>query len=283
MSSSSRKYDLRKSLKLIVVNGESDEFLGDDGDEVEVSQRKASPISINQYVINNVAKQVADIIEEKDYKPLMIHDFVDRKEKIAIPCIEKDIFLDPDTSAKRAGRMDKKTAARVKQTRETCNLCPLKRECLAVSFTSPRFTRMSKTELTLPSPHYRSDTYVVMVLSEFLMYGGYTPQERALIFEKTCEILGERLHKQGKSYMSGGKVIKPGDKAPKIKSKQALPEENKIPALSLAFDSSTSIEEDMKQDGGKPVATISPEDEKVVEIRKVAVFIKPRKTKRRRR
>ena len=90
--------------------------------------------------------------------------------------------------SKQVGYMDPETANKVINTKLHCNQCPLKKECLAISLSGIQITRISRSERTLPRRPGDYET-PILVMDDFLIFGGLTPQERRIVFYYVCDIL----------------------------------------------------------------------------------------------
>lgn len=163
--------------------------------DIEVIKGKRySPIMSKEELLDAAALEIAFIIEENGRKPLHFNDFIvsyDLKHgtEFMPPChIKKStkktpFLIDMEASSKQSGQIDEKTLKEVLHTKSICQECPLQKECLATSMAGVQLARSSEKERTIP----RSNPSLVM--NEYLISGGFTPQERGEIFNKLCDIL----------------------------------------------------------------------------------------------
>ena len=174
----------------------------EENDQKEDNVKKSPIIESEDYLFES-AKKVANIIEERKYNFFNFNDFRSKLGSDFLSPCEKneDMFLDTNSNSKQAGKVDQRTMDKILETKEICSSCPLKNECLAVSLSSPQTTRMSKTERVIPNPNLYP-----MVMSEYLIFGGLTPQERRIVFNHVCDIIEERLMISGQRFMKNGKI-----------------------------------------------------------------------------
>lgn len=153
------------------------------------------PITITDRKIQELAEQMADVIDLYDRSPIIFANILETyRETIQDPfyntkCLETFLHTNSGTNSRQQGTMTRKQMSNVIDTKIICNQCPLQTMCLAASLAVPQTTRMSKKETVIPT-NSKYDENLTMV--DFLMFGGYTPQERREIFERTCSILLKR-------------------------------------------------------------------------------------------
>lgn len=156
--------------------------------------KRYSPIMSREELLDEAALEIAFIIEETGRQPLQFNDFIvsydlENGTQFMPPChIEKStgktpFLIDMESSSKQSGQIDEKTLKEIIHTKSICQQCPLQKECLATSMTGIQLARSSEKERTIPK------SYPSLVINEYLISGGFTPQERGIIFEKLCDIL----------------------------------------------------------------------------------------------
>lgn len=156
--------------------------------------KRYSPVLSKENLLDEAALEIAFIIEETGRQPLQFNDFIvsydlENGTQFIPPChIDKStgktpFLIDMKSSSKQSGQIDQKTLKEVLHTKSICQECPLQKECLATSMTGIQLARSSEKERTIPN----SDPS--LVINEYLISGGFTPQERGIIFEKLCNIL----------------------------------------------------------------------------------------------
>ena len=156
--------------------------------------KRYSPVLSKETLLDEAALEIAFIIEETGRQPLQFNDFIvsydlENGTQFIPPChIDKStgktpFLIDMKSSSKQSGQIDQKTLKEVLHTKSICQECPLQKECLATSMTGIQLARSSEKERTIPN----SDPS--LVINEYLISGGFTPQERGIIFEKLCNIL----------------------------------------------------------------------------------------------
>ncbi len=166
-------------------------------DEIEVKLQEKKPGYYLPYTIRSdeeleqISDEVCAIIQNGERVVLSFVDFIDeyRKnhDKNFVPaCIRSYMYLDPGSNCNQRGILDSKDMARVLDTKAKCFFCPLKRECLASSLTSPLLLRISQREILIPNAKLEA-----LSLDRYLMFGGFTPQERKAIYLRVCEKLGQ--------------------------------------------------------------------------------------------
>lgn len=170
------------------------EELSRDGICVRVVKRgQISPIMTPRETLKDIAEDVAQIIEENDRQSLYFEKFASQFNPHFVPDCDYEsshLVIDTGSHSKQAGHMDVDTANKVIDTKLHCNECPLKRECLAISMTSVQITRASRSDRVLPRRPGDMET-PTLVMDDFLIFGGLTPQERKIVFNYVCDILEE--------------------------------------------------------------------------------------------
>lgn len=168
--------------------------LADDGINVKVVKKgKISPIMTDKDTLKNIAVEVAQFIESQDRQPMHFEQFASQFDPHFVPDCDYDtgdIEIDTGSHSKQAGHMDIDMANKVIDTKLHCAECPLKKECLAISLSGIQITRISRSERVLPR---RPDDFEtpILVMDDFLIFGGLTPQERRIVFYYVCDILEE--------------------------------------------------------------------------------------------
>lgn len=165
----------------------------------KVRSGRYSAIMSTMDEMDMAARIAADIIDDKGRKPLSFAEFIREFDPNFVPDCdffsEHDLYLDPgESSSKQSGRLTADQLRAVAETKMHCNECPLKNECLSISFTGVQITRTVRRERVLPGTEDR----MPLVLDEYLIFGGYTPRERKIIYEKTCDILESRDRRDNK-------------------------------------------------------------------------------------
>lgn len=168
---------LKENLKIKVIRG-----------------KRYSPVLSKEDLLDEAALEIAFIIEETGRQPLQFNDFIvsydlENGTQFIPPChIDKStgktpFLIDMKSSSKQSGQIDQKTLKEILHTKSICQECPLQKECLATSMTGIQLARSSEKERTIPNSNPS------LVINEYLISGGFTPQERGIIFEKLCNIL----------------------------------------------------------------------------------------------
>lgn len=168
--------------------------LYEQGIKVKVVKRgKISPLMTDRESLRKIAEDVARFIESQDRQPMYFDQFASQFDPHFVPDCDYEsniIEIDTGSHSKQAGHMDVDTANKVIETKLHCAECPLRRECLAISLTGIQITRVSRSERVLPRRPGDTDT-PILVMDDFLIFGGLTPQERRIVFYDVCDILEE--------------------------------------------------------------------------------------------
>lgn len=156
------------------------------------SGRYASIMSSSEEMLE-AAYDAAEIIDKTGRVPLSFTSLISDIDPDFTPDCDynngAELCLDPNnSSSKQSGRLTEEQLREVVNTKLHCMECPFKTECLAVSFTGLQITRTSRSERILPG----TENTHPLVLDEYLIFGGYTPKERRVIFEHVCDILEEK-------------------------------------------------------------------------------------------
>lgn len=166
--------------------------LADDGIDIKVIKKgKISPIMTSKYTLKDIAVEIAQFIESQDRQPMHFEQFASQFNPKFIPDCDYEtgsVEIDTGSHSKQVGYMDPETANKVINTKLHCNQCPLKKECLAISLSGIQITRISRSERTLPRRPGDYET-PILVMDDFLIFGGLTPQERRIVFYYVCDIL----------------------------------------------------------------------------------------------
>lgn len=157
----------------------------------KIGDKRYSPIMVDSMdELDNIAYEVADIIEKYNRETITFWKILEQKGEPDYPLkckagtnLEK--CIDTDSKVGQSGFLSKEKLLNTIKMKQECSDCPFMKECLAVSMTSIQTARMSKNSKIIPKSN------PPLALSEFLIFGGYTPQEREIIFDKVCEILEE--------------------------------------------------------------------------------------------
>lgn len=159
----------------------------------EVRRGRFSPIMRTQEQLYDTAVEIAALIEDYHRTPLTFEEFIKEMPTKFIPDCDYykgTLLIDTGTYSKQSGNMPADIANEVINTKLHCTECPLVNQCLAISMTGIQITRVSRTERTLPK--YPGDTTSpTLVMDDFLIFGGLTPQERRIVFHHVCDILEE--------------------------------------------------------------------------------------------
>lgn len=152
------------------------------------------PIMTSSDDLEDMAYEVADIIDKTGRVPLNFAELAHAQglDGFVPDCsLDKglDLYLDTDTSSKQSGKLQPEQLPEVVNTKIHCFECPLKRECLALSFTGVQITRTSRSEVVIPGTNVEDK--VPLVMNDYMISGGLTPQERRIVFERVCDILSE--------------------------------------------------------------------------------------------
>lgn len=160
----------------------------------EVRSGKFSPIMATKEYLEDISYKVAQIIEDNDRKPLNFDMFLKEYDPDFIPDCDyytSTVNIDPDVHSRQVGHLLEEEAQGVIDCKIHCAECPLSTQCLAISMTGIQITRPSKTERTIPPKNGDTET-PSLVMDDFLIFGGLTPQERRIVFDKVCDILEEK-------------------------------------------------------------------------------------------
>lgn len=160
---------------------------------VKIRRSQYSPVIASEESMVEAAYEVADIIERHGRVPVL---FSKLAEEVGlgsyIPACSvtkgQTMMLNTGSSSKQVGGMSPDELGGVLETKQICGRCPLAIQCLAVSMTAPQSGRASKSERVLPGSSIDSP----LVLDEYIMFGGFTPQERRIIFDMVCDFLEEK-------------------------------------------------------------------------------------------
>lgn len=153
-----------------------------------------SPVMSSMEEMDEMARQAADIIDKNNRLPVDFNNLIDEyhsqiDESFKPDCEREFVYIDTESYSRQIGSLGRRQTANVIETKRVCSECPLRAHCLASSLAAPQNTRMSQKERTIPRKGGVSET---ATMTEYLMFGGFTPQERRIIFEKTCDILEKR-------------------------------------------------------------------------------------------
>lgn len=122
--------------------------------ECELSKEHArfSPLIAPTDELIEMAYDIVEIIDENHRKTLVFNKYLVEKDIDFVPeCATNDnMLLDIDTCSKQTGKLDYETYLEVLKTKNICSDCPLMKQCLAISMTTPRLTRTSKNEKSIP-------------------------------------------------------------------------------------------------------------------------------------
>lgn len=160
---------------------------------IKLRRSQYSPVMATKESMVEAAYDVADIIERHGRVPVLFSQLA-AEAGMAFYTPECSVSVSPPmmlhtgSSAKQVGGMSTEELCGVLDTKRICARCPLARQCLAVSMTAPQSGRASKNERVLPGT--ARDT--PLVLDEYIMFGGFTPQERRIIFDIVCNLLEEK-------------------------------------------------------------------------------------------
>lgn len=140
--------------------------------------------------LDDVAYEIATIINDRGRSTINFFKVLDEQgeSEYPLPCqygnkIEE--YLDTNSRYNQSGFLSEKQLNNTIEMKKNCAGCPFAKECLAVSMTSVQTARTSKNSKIIPNSE------PPVSLSEYLIFGGYTPQERGIIFGKVCDILRE--------------------------------------------------------------------------------------------
>lgn len=157
-----------------------------------------SPLIESYTTMTHDAFKVADIIEYNHRSSLNIADIMESMNlQDFIPdCARDDVNLDimddedneqNDKPIVPLNAIPSDRIDAILETKRHCDECPLRLGCLAVSMTQPKISPNRKSEPTLPL--YPGAESPMLVMSEYMMFGKYTPQEREYIFMLVSSIL----------------------------------------------------------------------------------------------
>ncbi len=157
-----------------------------------------SPIISPINELEEAADEAIKIIEKNNRKTISFSKYISENDIDYIPqCVSNDdMVLDTKTGSKQTGKLTYDIYKGVLETKRICADCPLKQQCLAVSMTEPRRTRTSKNEKSIPG----TDDTSPLIMSEYMIFGGYTPQERKIIYDIICYKLEEKDKNKEKYY-----------------------------------------------------------------------------------
>lgn len=155
---------------------------------------KHSPIMESDEAIDKAVEEVLEIIKDKGRRPLSFQELIGRDNVFVPDCAreELDVNLDIGVHAESRRKLTDWERDVALDTKAHCEECPFRYECLAVSMTSPRIYRSARKDAinkkrndTMPGTE---DTFP-LYMSEYLIFGGFVPQERLVIYERVCEEL----------------------------------------------------------------------------------------------
>lgn len=169
-------------------DGNFSEFLRD-------GQGQFAPIIASDEELQQAARDVADIIERTGRRTLNFSEFLEEHPQFIPDCarddVDMDILEDSESNADHVGGMKHNELMSVLDAKQHCAVCPIRLECLAVSMTQPQMSANRRTEPRLPKRPDDPGNTINLVMSEYLIFGGYTPQERKKIFLYLRDILIE--------------------------------------------------------------------------------------------
>lgn len=157
----------------------------------KVGDKRYSPImAYSKEELEDMAYEMAEIIEKNNRKTIVFSEILSKNKMkdYPLPCLYGNVleeYTDTGSKCNQSGFLQAEQLNNTIELKKACAQCPFSKDCLAVSLTTLQNTRMSKNSKTIP----QSDP--PLSISEFLIFGGYTPQERLIIFDKVCEILEE--------------------------------------------------------------------------------------------
>lgn len=162
-------------------------------DPVKIRRSQYSPVMASKESMVEAAYEAADIIERHGRTPVLFSRLAEEAGMGSyIPACSstkgQTMMLHTGSSSKQVGGMSPDEMGGVLETKQVCGRCPLAMQCLAVSMTAPQSGRASKSERVLPG----TSGEFPLVLDEYIMFGGFTPQERKIIFDMVCDILEEK-------------------------------------------------------------------------------------------
>lgn len=174
-----------------------------------IGEKRYSPVMIGDAdEIEDIAYDVADIIEKSDRKTITFKKILEdkRMHSYAPECslgTGNEHLLDTESKSGQSGFLSEEKLNDTVRMKEICARCPFRKECLAVSMTTIQISRISKNSKNIPQSN------PPLTMSEYLIFGGYTPQERDIIFDRVCEILSEfdELHDHSSSQDNSKSLI----------------------------------------------------------------------------
>lgn len=180
---------------MVDINTLKDSYQGDYSEFRRDGQGQFSPVIADNDELFTAALDVADIIERTGRRTLNFSEFLDKHPRFVPDCAREDVDMnileESESNSDHVGGMKKEELLTVLDSKEHCAMCPIKRECLAVSMTQPQMSLNRRTEPRLPKRPSEEGETINLVMSEYLIFGGYTPQERKIIFKYIREILIE--------------------------------------------------------------------------------------------
>lgn len=151
-------------------------------------ERRSSIIATNEE-LDEAAIDAFRIIRDSGRRELNLSDFISILEETGkTDCQREDVdmYLDTNLNSLKVGFLKKTEFDKVIETKIHCAECPIRRGCLAISLTSPQLTESSKTERLIPGT---KESGRPLTMSEYLIFGGYTPPERREIHNSVCDLL----------------------------------------------------------------------------------------------
>lgn len=156
--------------------------------------KQYSPVIATDSFLEDIALEMALMVEENQRAPFQFNNFIvayemENDEQFFPPCHidkrtkETPFLIELESSSKQSGYLNEDLMKQVVNTKSICQQCPLQKQCLATSLTGVQLARTSDKDRVIPlsSPP--------LVINEYLISGGFTPQERAVVFDKMCDIL----------------------------------------------------------------------------------------------
>lgn len=156
-------------------------------------QGQFSPVIASYEDMVDDAISVAQYLESTGRRSLHFAEIFEEMPRFVPDCARYDIDMeymeDSESNSGHVGGLKREELIRILDGRQHCAECPIRLGCLSMSMTQKQLSNNRRTEPTLPlKPGTPADT-PKLVMNEYLIFGGYTPQERRIIFNHVSEVL----------------------------------------------------------------------------------------------
>lgn len=156
-------------------------------------QGQFSPVIASYEDMVDDAIEVAHYIESTGRRSLHFAEIFEDMPRFAPDCAREDVDMeymeDYESNSNHVGGLKRSEFVDILDGRRHCAECPIRRGCLTMSMTQLQLSNNRRTEPTLPVKPGAPANAPRLVMNEYLVFGGYTPQERKIIFTHVSEVL----------------------------------------------------------------------------------------------